>query len=120
VLDFRGCADRIGDANPLTKEHSMAEFRPYADLPKGVNPLIQSLIDKHYEVTAMAILPGGEESLKVAHGVLEKQFNDFKWAQFVFCDLEKREGIRGFICANKVFLVWPDQITLAAGGEAVF
>jgi hypothetical protein len=56
----------------------------------------------------------------MAHGIQEKEFNDFAWAQFVFCDLERRAGIRGFICADKVLLVWPDQITLAAGGEAVF
>ena len=43
----------------------------------------------------------------MAHGIQEKEFNDFAWAQFVFCDLERRAGIRGFICADKVLLVWP-------------
>jgi hypothetical protein len=98
----------------------MPEFRPYADLPKGLNPAVQAIVDRHHEVLGMAILAPGEESLKVVWEIAEKEFNDFAWAQYVFSDLEDRVGLRGFICESKVFLIWPDQITLAAGGEAVF
>jgi hypothetical protein len=52
-------------------------------------------------------------------GIAEQEFNDFRWTQYVFSELQDRVGLRGFICASKVFLVWPDQITLATGGEAV-
>ena len=68
---------------------------------------------------AAAILPPGEESLKLVWKIAEQEFNDFAWAQFVFSDLEDRLGLRGFICVSKVLVAWPDQITVAAGGEAV-
>jgi hypothetical protein len=53
-------------------------------------------------------------------GGLQGNSTNFAWAQYVFSNLEDRVGLRGFICASKVFLVLPDQITLAACGEAVF
>jgi hypothetical protein len=83
----------------------MAEFRPYSDLPMGVHPLLHTLIDEHHDLIAMAILPGGEKSIKITREIETTQFNDFDWAQFVFCDLKNREEIRGFICSNKVCLV---------------
>ena len=97
----------------------MPEFRPYEDLPSGLNPALQAIVGKRHEVLGLAILPAGEESLKVVWGIAEKEFNDFDWVQYVFSDLEDRLGLRGFICVSKVLVAWPDQITVAAGGEAV-
>lgn len=98
----------------------MPEFRPYSSLPKWVHPLIQGLVDEHHDLVAMAILPRGDESLQCDMDLEKNQFSGFDWAQYIFCDLQNPGEIRGFLCDNKVCLLWPDQVTLAAGGRAVF
>ena len=97
----------------------MPEFRPYSDLPTDADPLLRRLIDAHPDVLAIAILPKGSLALKRDYELEINQFSDLEWADFVFSDLADRGKIRGFICAKKVTLMWQDQVTLAAGGEAV-
>ena len=108
---------RIPQLKPL---NFMPEFRPYSDLPTDVDPSLQRLIDAHPDVLAIAILPSGSLAMKRAYELRINDFSDFEWADYVFSDLADRGKIRGFICAKNVTLMWQDQVTLAAGGEAVF
>ena len=98
----------------------MPEFSPYSDLPTNADPLLKRLLDAHPEVVAIAILPKGSLAMKRDYELEINQFSDFEWADFVFSDLADRGKIRGFICAKKLTLMWRHQVTLAAGGEAVF
>ena len=82
--------------------------------------MLQRLINAHPDVLAIAIVPRGSLALKPAYELRINEFSDFEWADYVFSDLADRGKIRGFICAKNVTLMWQDQVTLAAGGEAVF